>query len=294
MVHCFGEGANIRETLLRNARGMQTASIVAWAERRGLEQQAYMPRTIRPSQSQLLWGLAAARCSFPDCRKILVDPESGSDAPNIIGEQAHIVAYSDSPNAPRFDRSYPTEDKNKYENLILLCPTHHRIVDKRPSKYTVNKLHSMKREHENWVRMSLQNSVGTLNFQELEAVTEHLLSRSLTSEDTDLRVVPPMEKIKRNNLSAPVDQHITMGLANAKLVEDFVNTRCSIDPTFAVRLRTHFVTEYNRLSEARISGNDLFFALVSFASRNSRTFNQQAAGLTVLTYLFEKCEVFEK
>ena len=273
---------------------MQIASIVAWAEWSSLERQAYMSRrTIRQSQSQLLWGLAAARCSFPDCRKVLVNPESGSDDPDTIGEQAHIVPYSDSPSAPRYDPAYPTEEKNKYDNLILLCPTHHTIVDKDPSTYTVEKLRLMKREHETWIRGRLQNSVVTLNFQELEAVTEHLRS-SLLPSDTDLRVVPPMEKMKRNNLTSPVDKHVTMGLANASLVEDFINTKCSIDPDFETRLRMHFVTEYNQLFMSGVSGNDLFFSLLEFASRNSQDFTQQAAGLTVLTYFFEKCEVFEK
>lgn len=56
----------------------------------------------------------------------------------------------------------------------------------------------------------------------------------------------------------------------------------------------HFVNEYNRLFMSGVSGNDLFFSFLKFASGNSQDFTQQAAGLTVLTYFFEKCEVFEK
>jgi len=43
------------------------------------------------------------------------------------------------------------EERDRYANLILLCPTDHVIVDKSPEDYPVEKLHSIKAEHELWV-----------------------------------------------------------------------------------------------------------------------------------------------
>lgn len=53
--------------------------------------------------------------------------------------------------------------------------------------------------------------------------------------------------------------------------------------------------EYERLKNAELmSGDELFNGLLDFASLGATDFKQRAAGLTVLVYLFEKCEVFEK
>ena len=90
-----------------------------------------------------LWGLAAGRCSFPGCCEDLIPVLSGSD-PTVIGEMAHVIAQS--PAGPRgtFDRGPDT-----YENLILLCPTHHRMVDKAiPGTYPPDLLRSCKADHE--------------------------------------------------------------------------------------------------------------------------------------------------
>ena len=58
-----------------------------------------------------LYGLAAARCAFPDCRKLLVLEGTNTDKTKQIGKIAHIVAHSE--NGPRSDSSYP---KNKLED----------------------------------------------------------------------------------------------------------------------------------------------------------------------------------
>jgi hypothetical protein len=60
-----------------------------------------------------------------------------------VGEEAHIVARE--PGGPRGGAG-PGGDE--YSNLVLLCPTHHRIVDDRPDEYTVERLLEFKSEHE--------------------------------------------------------------------------------------------------------------------------------------------------
>ena len=55
---------------------------------------------------KILYGLAAGRCAFPDCRKPLI-LDATSDQIQQIGEIAHIVAHS--PSGPRADALYPKE-----------------------------------------------------------------------------------------------------------------------------------------------------------------------------------------
>nr|WP_190277844.1 HNH endonuclease [Colwellia psychrerythraea] len=64
-----------------------------------------------------------------------------------IGEMAHIIAKSNQ--GPRGDTNL--ENLNTYQNLILLCANDHTAVDKNTEYYTVDRLLSIKEEHENKV-----------------------------------------------------------------------------------------------------------------------------------------------
>lgn len=101
----------------------------------------------------MLWGRADGRCSKPDCRLDLYEDETETDAPTLVGENCHIVAESDD--GPRPDPSMPLERQNGYNNLILLCRNHHKVIDAQEGEYTVEKLHKMKADHEKWIREQL-------------------------------------------------------------------------------------------------------------------------------------------
>ncbi len=73
--------------------------------------------------------------------------ESAASSPIVVGEEAHIVAEED--NGPRGDPSMPVSERNAYPNLVLLCPTHHRLIDKEHGRhYPVALLLRMKADHE--------------------------------------------------------------------------------------------------------------------------------------------------
>ena len=103
-----------------------------------------------------LWGLSAGRCSHPDCNYECVNALK-SDNKTVIGEMAHIIAQStDGP------RGTNLKGEDTYENLILLCPTHHREIDKSPEgTFTVSDLHEWKNNHENKVKLALESDVFT-------------------------------------------------------------------------------------------------------------------------------------
>lgn len=101
-----------------------------------------------------LWGLSAGRCSHPDCNYQCVNAlnKDADDEHTIIGEMAHIIAQS--PSGPRGQTS---PGKDIYENLILLCPTHHREIDKSPEgTFSIEEIHEWKNKHEKRVRDSLE------------------------------------------------------------------------------------------------------------------------------------------
>jgi len=64
------------------------------------------------------------RCAFPDCG-IALTIEGGQGNPSVIGEAAHIAGEREG--SARYDPSMTDEQRNHYNNLIYLCPTHHRV-----------------------------------------------------------------------------------------------------------------------------------------------------------------------
>src|SRR6185312_13137244 len=83
----------------------------------------------------------------PHCRADLTVLLQGSGSYNV-GEMAHIIAKS--PDGPR---GVAGGGADAYENLILLCPTCHRKIDKAPEgEYPVELLCAWKSEHESAIR----------------------------------------------------------------------------------------------------------------------------------------------
>jgi hypothetical protein len=104
---------------------------------------------------KILWGRSGNRCAI--CKIELTPVGSKS----VLGEMAHIIA--DSPQGPRGDSHLTSEQRNEYDNLILLCPTHHTLIDKNEEEWTVEKLRIIKSEHESWVKTQLSNNNISIN-----------------------------------------------------------------------------------------------------------------------------------
>lgn len=102
---------------------------------------------------KMLWGRAAARCAFPECRRALVEDVTETDDPTLVGENCHIVA--EKGDGPRGNPAMMVDDRNRYGNLILLCNVHHKIIDDQVASWTVERLRQLKQDHETWVEQSL-------------------------------------------------------------------------------------------------------------------------------------------
>lgn len=138
-----------------------------------------------------LWGLAAGRCSRPGCAAECVKFLNGED-PIVIGEMAHVIAKK--PDGPRGGQA---AGDDTYDNLILLCPTHHTEVDKAPLAFPVALLHEWKKTHEEHVRASFQ-SPRFQNSRELGLAIRRLL---VANHVTWNRYGPESEEARRNPLS---------------------------------------------------------------------------------------------
>jgi len=240
---------------------------------------------------KILYGLAAGRCAFPDCRREVIIESTDADESKQIGKIAHIVGHSDG--GPRGDPDYPREELDTYKNWVLLCPTCHDTFDAQDNTYTVDFLLKLKADHECWVRTSLASEILGVGFAELEVVAKAIIAATAPIS-ADFSVTPPQAKMERNGLTKPVHMLITMGLSKSKEVYSFVQHVAEMDVDFPERLKAGFVAEYNRLLSTGLMGDALFEAMHEFSSGGSQDFKRQAAGLAVLSHLFEACEVFEK
>lgn len=102
---------------------------------------------------KILWGKSANRCAIPSCRRELVMDETETDDPSVVGEECHIIARED--NGPRGNPNFPIEQRDLYDNLILLCNIHHKVIDDQEQFYSIEKLKEIKKDHEEWVNRAL-------------------------------------------------------------------------------------------------------------------------------------------
>lgn len=106
-----------------------------------------MSKTTIPHKIVLkLWVRSGGRCQFQGCNKPLWRDEHTQRQMNQA-YIAHIIA--DSPDGPRGDSILSPKLAKDFNNLMLLCPTHHKLVDDNPDIYPVELLQKYKQEHEN-------------------------------------------------------------------------------------------------------------------------------------------------
>ena len=86
------------------------------------------------------------QCAFPGCTNPLVELDTGQSGPAVVSDICHI--YASSPNGPRGQGDLTEEELKSIDNLILLCPNHHRVVDRQPETYTAELLKQWKEEHD--------------------------------------------------------------------------------------------------------------------------------------------------
>lgn len=237
-----------------------------------------------------LYGRAAATCAFPDCRKELVYdcPVTGKTVQ--IGEIAHIVAHSI--NGPRGEEEYPEEKIDTYDNFVLLCQHCHAKVDALPEEYTSEKLRKIKNEHESWVTERLDRSMNNVTFVELQTAAKALTTSSHYVQQ-NFYVIPPEEKIQKNNLSEWSKRYIAMGLSRSAEVAKFISAMAQVDSSFPERLTAGFQDHYLELKKDFV-GDELFGEMLNFATCDCKGFEEHAAGIAILVHLFHLCEIFEK
>lgn len=110
--------------------------------------------TISDKTRKILWGRSGNRCSI--CKHEIVVDATQEDDESVIGDECHII--SPHVGGPRHDTTFPKDQLDSYDNLILLCRIHHKMVDDQKDTYTTEILRQIKSNHEKWVTEKLDPS----------------------------------------------------------------------------------------------------------------------------------------
>lgn len=106
-------------------------------------------RNIRVAAQYALWGASAGMCEFEGCSERLFSHHVTKEKVNLA-ERAHIYAFSEG--GKRYSNKVAKEEINNFENLMLLCPNCHKLIDDEKTNYSAERLIRMKKEHEKRIR----------------------------------------------------------------------------------------------------------------------------------------------
>ncbi|MDD7776428.1 MAG: HNH endonuclease [Solobacterium sp.] len=128
----------------------------------------------------LLIARAGGRCQFKGCNRDLFIDEFTLEKFNF-SNMAHIIASS--PNGPRGnDDSHKLSDD--IDNLMLLCPEHHNMIDKYPEKYPTEKLVEMKTEQE----LKVAKLLDEMYFPESEIIAFEAKIKNIDDVSVDTKL----------------------------------------------------------------------------------------------------------
>lgn len=138
---------------------------------------------VKPSTQRDLAIFSGNICAFPGCVAPIYDTEHDG----FVGEVCHIKAKS--PGGPRYDPNQTDEERNGFDNQLLMCQPHHSIVDNPANLtvFTVEVLQEYKRNHES----RFQNTIMTEDL--ISRLVMKILERLPQSAESSYSLEPLLE-----------------------------------------------------------------------------------------------------
>ena len=134
-----------------------------------------------------------------------------------------------------------------------------------------------------------QRTLAQLDFEALRPVV--MLIQRIDPDENPSLAAPSASKLKANELSDDAAELLRQGRRRERLVEDFFNQ--FPNPDFSEEIAQGFRDCYQELKQRGHSADHIFMKLQHFAGGMSGTPQHQAAVLAVMSYFFERCDIFE-
>lgn len=128
---------------------------------------------------KLLWGRSGNRCAI--CKSELVIERTKNEDRYIAGEECHII--SKKKEGPRYREIENKRYYDSYDNLILLCRIHHKLIDDQIAEFSEVKIRQIKTEHERWVKQNLdQGAIKPIRLRRVQGEKIEFLFRISTGK----------------------------------------------------------------------------------------------------------------
>ncbi|WP_282094405.1 ABC-three component system protein [Epibacterium ulvae] len=256
------------------------------------KQEVKFSRNYSKTTLKILFGMSGNECAEPACSQRVIASATDVSDEAVIAQIAHIYALSDD--GPRGKKGLTEKERNHHSNLLLLCPTHHTVVDSQYESYPASDLLHWKHSHERKFSDALAAKVSDVGYNELEIAARAVMTTDAELDESTALPIPPAEKITKNKLSGRTAGMLKMGAAKSHDVELTFMNAAQLDTTFPQRLSQGFQKKYKELRSEGLSGDELFDALYVWAGGFNSDPMRQSAALCILSHLFILCEVFEK
>lgn len=189
-----------------------------------------------------LVSLSQGTCYYPKCTipTIVI----AKDRPVLNLHRSHIVAAE--PGGPRDEPTYTVEQRNRFENLILLCYPHHLLVDKlEPGNFPTHALLQWKQDREE-PGLAVLNGLHGLTEERLQELLSNALDTQIAS------VKDAVDRLEQYDLeTAQVLRGLIANLDQYQLAGSYLNLdaitmldsaarsiRQSMDPDIVIQLNT--------------------------------------------------------
>jgi hypothetical protein len=129
----------------------------------------------------------------------------------LLGERVHIEALEKK--GPRYNKNQTPQQRNSFENLMLMCPNHHTKIDKNFRKYTAKVLKKIKQEHE-------ERQYGKISSDVMVSMVSALLREVQADnigEQTASRMRPAELNFEKRNFDRILDRYERCSNINIKL-----------------------------------------------------------------------------
>ena len=134
-----------------------------------------------------------------------------------------------------------------------------------------------------------QRTLEKLDFANLRPVLLAIKGKEPDVEPS--LIAPSLLKLQNNRLSNDVAGLLRQGRRREQLVEDFF--KAWPEPSFGEEIAESFRERYEALKSVGLSPDEIFGELQIFAGGMEGTPSHQGAVLAVMSYFFERCDIFE-
>lgn len=170
------------------------------------------PRDYSSGTRAALFHLARGTCFFPDC-DVTVISQVGDH--HIVGvEIAHIHGANEG--SARYVESMTDEERAAFENLILLCTAHHKLVDRlAPGEYPAEVLRGWKEMSE---PQGAEQSVGAkIDFSNIETLLQQVADSMIAERRIEVDLLGGVLMNRSECVAFPLAEAITIFAFNAHL-----------------------------------------------------------------------------